>query len=223
MDKKEYPFNLLECIFNEGIAIEIMQARPKEIIELDIQYALQMLKNPINKIDERKISIFNDYYEENMSAREIGEKYNIEFRTVLSLIHDLESHLRRTGLNAIIREGAEKYYQIQGAMFSNNGKVEYINQLENIMNTSEGLKYLGLSIRAYNCLRRYDMSWSINGKCECHMSPARLIVMDDKDIKRIRNCGEKTAQEIIGVRDKLRNREGFIKNENGNIQWMIEK
>lgn len=32
MDKKEYPFNLLECIFNEGIAIEIMQARPKEII-----------------------------------------------------------------------------------------------------------------------------------------------------------------------------------------------
>ena len=53
MDRREYPFNLLECIFNEGIAIEIMQARPKEIIELDIQYALQMLKNPINKIDER--------------------------------------------------------------------------------------------------------------------------------------------------------------------------
>lgn len=217
----EYPYTLLKELFGEGIAFGIMQSRPKEIIELDIQYALRLLSsNEDNKVDDGKIELFNMYWEDDMSPAEIEKCTGVDGKSLLYTMSNIRWLLKRRNLINIIKDGVEKFYMIQGALLNGVCYTDEQYDLDKLFHSDEGLQYLGLSTRAYNCLRRHGMTWKDNRPSNS-MSPAKLVFMSDKEIRKIRNCGEVTALEIMEIREKLK--KGNFTFCDGDIEWTTEE
>lgn len=185
--EKEYPMNLYRIIFGE----EAEANYPDDAFET-VEYLLGKIAT------EKTQKVMKLYFQNRISATKIGEALGITSSRVYQIIHNGEAKLRWPGAKSILSTGITNYrkaeYERINKIREEEAKKEAVGEaLQELLNQPivTFLDQARLRVRAYNCLRRAM-------KDDCTVKDLVDAIVSGK-IRKVRNLGESTRQEIIGV------------------------
>lgn len=188
----EYPYNLLNALVND------QDLTLPENLTADRSRGLQYALSTLDAI-EYEILMYR--YQEHMTLKQIGDIYSRSVERIRQHEHKALRKLRQPSRWNYIKLGVAGYWQHRkkvyydmgykngyndgydtGRMDERNGKVEAYksNPLLNLT-----IENLGLSTRAFQCLRRMN--------CD---RIGDVVIKEPDDIWRTRNMGKITADEI---------------------------
>ena len=190
-NKEEYPKNLLLTIdrFTEEEIEDIISDKEKVA---SLEYMIATCLN------EREAVIIHKYFRDKMSMEQVGQLeivgeitrgriYEICNRCIRKLrLNPERLNKIRYGLEGYIKKSIEENKKYYETMLAKNMSYEEQCRAAETLKLDRDVAEIGLTVRAYNCLRRagIDTGW-------------QLFVMDQKELAKIRNCGKDTVLEIV--------------------------
>lgn len=161
--------------------------------------AEETLNHVILQLKDREQKVIKLYYFEEMTLEETGKELNITRDRARQIIAKALRKLRNPTRSNILCEGLEKHEDMIAAKVQIEKETtekylrEYREQLESeqkkqqtpVILLDEKIEELNLSIRSYNCLRRFGI-YTIK----------EIFIKTNEELRCIRNLGRKSVDEI---------------------------
>lgn len=178
--KKIWPYNLTYEIFSE-------------IKHIDVSVFTQIIKE---ELKEKETDVIFCYYRDGMTLDDIGEKYGVGKQWISQIkakgVRKLRypPRVKRYILYSYddITELQNKLSALQKIVLSEDAEDAVATEAE-----EPTIDLLNLSVRSYNCLRRY--AWNNFGQKNLYIS--RLMSMTAEEVANIRNLGKRSFMEIL--------------------------
>ncbi len=172
---KEYPFNLLSELGIERVELQT-GGKPSFDVQAGIAYALSTLK-----IKERMV--IRLWFEEDLKTKDICEIMSLSREGVHFLKEEALKKMRNPIISGIAQYGVVGYAQKR----YKDGFTDAYRDPETTMPIKKAsIEILGLSVRAYNSLKRFFGALTIEDICD----------LDETEIGGIRCFGAKSADEV---------------------------
>lgn len=182
--KSEYqwPFNFFCALNARNPTIPYEGLLPSDFIAT-LDYIL-MTRIPA----ERRIEVIS-FYKDGKTSREIGAERGYSYQAVTQHIRDTIRKLCLPRNAKILSMGLKAYYeermQIAAANGYRSGKIDGGYEARSQLKTETPIDNIGLSVRAYNCLKRAGYN-----------TVGEVAAMSQDDISKVRNLGNRCCHEI---------------------------
>ena len=184
MNKKEYPLNLLEKIFDGEIDFELATD-----FDGTLEYVLHTLT-------DREYQIIKMRFVEGLTYEKCGRSYGVTRERIRQLEVRALRKLKHPSRSAMIKYGIQRYIDNKLARITENYEARLSENYEARLSENKPsdleiipIESMDLSVRSYNCLKR-----------ACIRTIGDLIKIEPKELASVRNLGKKSYDEII---DKL--------------------
>ncbi len=147
------------------------------------EYSINNLDNILEELKPREKEVLLMRYEEKLTYEEIGKECGVTGKRISQIISKSISKLKDSS-NKLVEEKVIENLRKENEILRK--KLEFFRSdiFSNYRN--EGIEVLGLSVRAYNGLRKMRIN-----------TVGDLLGTNKNDLYKIRNVGRKTIEEII--------------------------
>ena len=153
------------------------------------------------ELDEKKQYILKSYFQEGKTCKQIGETLEITVSAVSLKIRELYREFLTGRYYEILNNGFDRYVESvrtqgyeegfeRGYRKGYDSAVDSYKSSDNNSAETMPIEMLDLSVRAYNALKRSGLN------------TVGEVVRKGSQVKKLRNCGQRTYQEIVEALEK---------------------